>query len=140
MVKEPAPNSVWTYLFKIKLYVVGIGWETKDPDIWKAFTRRFVLDELKSRKLQYCSLEHSNGRCPGCDYTTIGVSYKHWSYSYKYERCAIDMLKALKSIYHIGVGSDVVCSTAIGNARASVRGMDKGWFHAFFMSCRLVEF
>ena len=25
---------------------------------------------------------------------------------------------------HIGVGSDVVCSTLIGNARASVCGMD----------------
>ena len=25
---------------------------------------------------------------------------------------------------HIGVGSDVVCSTLIGNARASIRGMD----------------
>ena len=29
-------------------------------------------------------------------------------------------------IIHIGVGSDVVCSTLIGNARASVRGMDDG--------------
>ena len=26
--------------------------------------------------------------------------------------------------FHIGVGSDVVCSTIIGNARASTRGMD----------------
>ena len=34
--------------------------------------------------------------------------------------------KGLRCIYHIGVGSDVVCSTTIGNARASVRGMDKG--------------
>ena len=28
------------------------------------------------------------------------------------------------SYIHIGVGSDVVCSTAIGNARASIRGAD----------------
>ena len=27
---------------------------------------------------------------------------------------------------HIGVGSNVVCSISIGNARASVRGMDNG--------------
>ena len=26
--------------------------------------------------------------------------------------------------FHIGVGSNVVCSTTIGNARASTRGMD----------------
>ena len=35
---------------------------------------------------------------------------------------------------HIGVGSDVVCSTLIGNARASVRGIGSRRFHAFFMS------
>ena len=28
------------------------------------------------------------------------------------------------AIIHIGVGSDVVCSTKIGNARASTRGTD----------------
>ena len=32
--------------------------------------------------------------------------------------------KALGYYIHIGVGSDVVCSTLIGNARASIRGMD----------------
>ena len=33
-------------------------------------------------------------------------------------------------IFHIGVGSNVVCSTEIGNARALVRGMDNRRFHA----------
>ena len=33
--------------------------------------------------------------------------------------------------YHIGVGSNVVCSTLIGNARASTRGMDNKTVHAF---------
>ena len=33
---------------------------------------------------------------------------------------------------HIGVGSDVVCSTIIGNARASVRGMDSSTIPRFF--------
>ena len=32
--------------------------------------------------------------------------------------------KALGYYIHIGVGSKVVCSTTIGNARASIRGMD----------------
>lgn len=36
--------------------------------------------------------------------------------------------------FHIGVGSGVVCSTLMGNARASVRGTDdKRCSHAFFM-------
>ena len=34
------------------------------------------------------------------------------------------------SVFHIGVGSNVVCSTEIGNARALVRGMDNRRFHA----------
>ena len=44
-----------------------------------------------------------------------------------------DLLRV--SYIHIGVGSGVVCSTLIGNARASVRGMDNRRFHAFFVSC-----
>ena len=28
------------------------------------------------------------------------------------------------AVFHIGVGSDVVCSTGLGNARALMRGMD----------------
>ena len=38
------------------------------------------------------------------------------------------------AVIHIGVGSDVVCSTMIGNARASMRGTDSRRFHAFIMS------
>ena len=38
------------------------------------------------------------------------------------------------AIIHIGVGSDVVCSSGLGNARALVRGTDNRRFHAFFMS------
>ena len=36
--------------------------------------------------------------------------------------------------FHIGVGSNVVCSTTIGNARASTRGMDNRTIPRFFMS------
>ena len=36
--------------------------------------------------------------------------------------------------FHIGVGSDVVCSTIIGNARASTRGMDNRTIPRFFVS------
>ena len=38
----------------------------------------------------------------------------------------------MELIIHIGVGSDVVCSTIIGNARASVCGTDNRRFHALF--------
>ena len=40
--------------------------------------------------------------------------------------------------FHIGVGSDVVCSTIIGNARASEGGIDNRRFHALFMSILLL--
>lgn len=39
----------------------------------------------------------------------------------------------LVEVFHIGVGSGVVCSTLIGNARASVRGTDDKRFPRFFM-------
>ena len=38
--------------------------------------------------------------------------------------------------FHIGVGSNVVCLTTIGNARASVRGMDN-WTIPRFL-CQIV--
>lgn len=38
------------------------------------------------------------------------------------------------AIIHIGVGSDVVCSTGLGNARASISGMDNRTIPRFFMS------
>ena len=44
----------------------------------------------------------------------------------------------MEMIIHIGVGSDVVCSTIIGNARASVCGTDNRRFHALFMSILLL--
>ena len=44
----------------------------------------------------------------------------------------------MEMIIHIGVGSDVVCSTIIGNARASEGGIDNRRFHALFMSILLL--
>ena len=38
-----------------------------------------------------------------------------------------------KNIFHIGVGSSVVCSTTIGNARTSIRGMDNRTIPRFFV-------
>lgn len=32
-----------------------------------------------------------------------------------------------------GVGTSVVCSTGLGNAKASMRGTDDGTVHAFFV-------
>ena len=37
----------------------------------------------------------------------------------------------MEMVFHIGVGSDVVCSTLMGSDRASVRGTDNRRFHAF---------
>ena len=44
------------------------------------------------------------------------------------------------AIIHIGVGSDVVCSFGLGNAKALVRGTDSRRFHAFlcpFVKCMI---
>lgn len=57
-----------------------------------------------------------------CIFLHIGFNYSMWRHIY---------------IYHIGVGSSVVCSTVSGNAKASEGGTDGGRFPRFFM---LVEF
>ena len=46
------------------------------------------------------------------------------------------LILQVKEYYiHIGVGSDVVCLTVMGNARALDGGTDNsGMFHVFFMS------
>ena len=74
-----------------------------------------------------------NGRCPGCDYINprgdlasidcilLGCSQMYYIGLYGTD-------------FHIGVGSDVVCSTIIGNARASTRGMDNRTIPRFFVS------
>ena len=46
-------------------------------------------------------------------------------YASPFSQTALGLLSVLKGGYiHIGVGSDVVCSIPIGNARASIRGTD----------------
>lgn len=48
------------------------------------------------------------------------------------------MMSPLSRAYiHIGVGSNVVYSSGLGNARALTRGTDNSRFHAFFMSIGL---
>ena len=81
--------------------------------------RQLGISQIQS----HYSLELSNGRCPGCDFfipvrftanhhcTLLGMVYVC-----VYESHSMD--------FHIGVGSDVVCSTLIGSGRASVRGTD----------------
>ena len=62
----------------------------------------------------------------GCVYSRI--PYSVWM-------SAPALIRLRVSYIHIGVDSGVVCSTLMGNARASVRGIDNRRFHAFFVSC-----
>ena len=51
------------------------------------------------------------------------------------DKAAYAILNVVESlmvaIIHIGVGSDVVCSSGLGNARALGSGTDNRRFHAF---------
>ena len=52
----------------------------------------------------------------GCDYITAnGVLYLY---------IIIGRITPCGGVYHIGVGSSVVCSTVSGNAKASISGTD----------------
>ena len=88
-----------------------------------------------------CSLELSNGRCPGCDlYHSLWRILPARTIFVRAQGVSIPILyryaKAGAIYIHIGVGSDVVCSTTIGSARASDRGTDNRTARAFFMPLR----
>ena len=87
--------------------------------------------------LRYCSLELSNGRCPGCDlYHSLWRILPARTISVRAQGVSIPIYsryaKAGTIYIHIGVGSDVVCSTTIGSARASMRGTDNRTDSRFF--------
>ena len=76
-----------------------------------------------------------NGRCPGGDYI-------HPVETLQAQIVSFWMQSMFKKVFngtgfHIGVGSNVVCSTTIGNARASTRGIDNRTIPRFFL-CQIV--
>ena len=58
------------------------------------------------------------------------VEYCTYVYFFAYR---FQLLHVAAYIYHIGVGSSVVCSTVSGNAKASEGGTDGGRFPRFFV-------
>ena len=56
------------------------------------------------------SLELSNGRCPGCDYI-IPVWFTASHHCTHLDAMRVCVYKPHGVDFHIGVGSDVVCST-----------------------------
>lgn len=89
---------------------------------------------VESSKFFNQSHELSNGRCPGYDFFYPAKTLLARSVSSRVRMVVSTCLFAGK-IFHIGVGSDVVCSTLIGNDRASTRGTDNRRFHAFLCPC-----
>ena len=92
-----------------------------------------VFEASRILQIEKSSLKRGNGRCSGCDNITPEETF--WAYLC-IQRCAIVVLIGLQmaEISHIGVGSDVVCSTGLGNARALTRGTDNRTVSRFFMS------
>ena len=81
----------------------------RDKDIRRRLLRRSVLDELELRKFSEIV-------------TSIAAVDVHGVY----------ICIPFRKLYHIGVGSSVVCSTISGNAKASVRGTDNKQFPRLF--------
>ena len=95
------------------------------PDIMKAFTRRCVWDESKSSKFQNHVLNVAT-----VDVLSVIISCKH-ELSVSGGNIIVYIGLQMVAVIHIGVGSDVVCSTWLGSGRASVRGTKTGRSHAF---------
>ena len=67
-------------------------------------------------------VKESNGRCPGCDYIMPLILVYVLIVSFWMHVFGVHGL--IGKVFHIGVGSDVVHSTGLGNARAFTSGMD----------------
>ena len=97
----------------------GNGWASSPDILRRLLTLPFETRRNSRKAFQFTVLNKATVDVLGCDYiTAFGVAVS-------LQQCLLGY------IYHIGVGSNVVCSTTIGNARASMSGMDNGTFHAF---------
>ena len=101
------------------------------PDILKAFTNA-VFETYRILQIQNPVLNVATVDVPG---VIISLLRRPVSTDCTFSGTMIVYYGLLmEMIIHIGVGSDVVCSSGLGNARALVRGTDNRRFHAFFMS------
>ena len=115
-----------------KLYEAGIGWEQSRHI--KAFTDALFETYRNLANLRYCCLEHCNVDATGVIFyqsrgDLISTNYSHWGQQ--------DVLLRSPIGCHndsYGVGSDVVCSTAIGMQEPRYVEWTAGRFHAFLMS------
>ena len=97
-----------------------------------------MFETSRILQIQKSSLELSNGRCPGCDISNPLRPCKQGLYPFGNNVLFYRSLNGSFFI-HIGVGSDVVCSSGLGNARALTRGTDNRTTHAFFVSVYQVK-
>ena len=99
-------------------------------DILKAFTLRCVWDASESCKhYDIIVLNLATVDAQGVIISFLRRPCKHVLCPLGRNEWFI-MVSKWEVVIHIGVGSDVVCSTTIGNARASMRGTDNRRFHA----------
>ena len=101
-------------------------------DILKAFTNA-VFETYRILQIQNPVLNVATVDVPGVIISLLRRPFKHGMYPLGY-RMFVYVGLPMVAVIHIGVGSDVVCSSGLGNARALVRGTDNRRFHAFFMS------
>ena len=90
------------------------------------------LRRIESSKFTIKVLNVATVDVPGVIISLQRGPCKHGLYLFGHNNCLLWSSNGL--IIHIGVGSDVVCSTLMGSARASMRGTDNRRFHAFFVS------
>ena len=103
----------------------GNGWASSPDILRRLLTLPFETRRNSRKAFHFTVLNNATVDVLGCGYiTTFGI--------------AIFIAMPLRLyIYHIGVGSNVVCSTVIGNARAAMCGMDNGDVPRFFMPSTL---
>lgn len=115
--RQPAPSRLLFIRKRIKQHEVDIGWESEE-------------------------LRHIDWRLSDAVFETCRNSRKLFHNIKVLNVATVDALGVIISIrgvsfhgkdYHIGVGSNVVCSAVSGNAKASISGTDDRQFPRFFM-------
>ena len=119
--RQLTPCGAW-WNRKTYLCEAGFGWDDNPRHIEGVYlTLCSWLSETSQLSLSCHEL--SNGRC-----LRVWLYHNQWSIV----PILIGDITPCGGVYHIGVGSNVVCSAVSGNAKASISGTDDKQFPRFF--------
>ena len=112
----------------------GFGWEKELRHLGRRLLDALFSDELELRNFSEIVRNLAAVDVQACVYNTICLGLHRANSSPKQRIvCLYVGMRDMYDVYINGVGSNVVCSTISGNAKASVRGTDNKQFPRLFL-------